>query len=111
MITAPIVINQTLRETEPREFQARKKAYVDSITLSESERENLRRTTASEKDLWHEARKGRISTSSAHAIINMRKTTSGAKMVDQTLYDAGKDFDNHALQYGRVNETLVISEY
>ena len=100
-----------LEETEPSVFEARKQAYMESITLSDSEREALRQATAQEKDKWFEARKGRITASSVHAITNMRKTTSGAKVIDQLLYDAGKDVDTDALHYGRVNETLAISQY
>ena len=100
-----------LDETDAREFQARKRAIVDSLTLSEEEREILRQNTAREKDLWFEARKGRITASNVHAIFNMRKTTSGARMVDQILYDAGKDLTVDSLQYGRVNEEIAIIQY
>ena len=41
----------------------------------------------------------------------MRKTTSGAKVVDQLLYDAGRDLDLDALHYGRVHATLAIAQY
>ena len=100
-----------LEETEPNEFEARKWAVIESLTLSDSERKKLRQDTASEKDLWFEARKGRITASNIHTIVNMRKTTSGAKAVDQILYDAVKDLDIDALRYGIVHETLAITQY
>ena len=100
-----------LDETEPVQFEARKQAFIDRLTLSPSERDSLRQKTALEKDLWFEARKGRITASNVHAIINMRKTTSGAKVVDQLLYDAGRDLDLDALLYGRVHESLAIAQY
>ena len=100
-----------LDETAPGEFEARKQALLNSLILSESEREAIRRDTALEKDLWFEARKGNITASYVHGIITMKKTTSGAKMVDRILYDAGKDLDLEALHYGKVHEALAISQY
>ena len=99
-----------LEETEPNEFEARKRAVIESLTLWFWKGKTQTRHCQRKRPLvW--GKKGSYNSEQHSYHSEHRKTTSGAKAVDQILYDAVKYLDIDALRYGIVHETLAITQY
>lgn len=96
---------------DPKLYEQKTAAILDSLGKTAAERSQIRRETCDDRERWFEERRKRITATSFHEVANMRNSTSCTSTVNRLIYDFNRDIDTPALQFGRIHEELALQQY
>ena len=82
--------------------------YNTQVVVTKEEASVIEKDTAG-SDLWKSERRKRLTASKVGGILKMRKTTSRANKVKETLYNPFRG--NQATRYGMLMEDVARTEY